>query len=535
MADGMMFDPGNYIAPDLEPDFQSNFLQGLFPGQENLDYDSLSFKDNQKLGDKYFTLANVFDQSGNQFNTKWETPNSKPVSDLNRFEKLLRTVSLAAPIVMGGNAVLGAMGAGSAGAAGAGGGATSGGAGAVTAADAGVKTLGMIAPGSAPLAPIGATGAGTVGTNYIMGGLGELAAVGGSGLGAVSAVDPVGSYITGTGGAEGSLSNPSFWKTIPGQAAKGALFNGGMTAAGGGDLNDVLQSAVIGGISGGAGGYAGQAYGKVAGGAASAATNAALRGGSLSDVAKSTALGGLSQYTPDVAGYAGITNPLASEAINSAARGGVSAAVGGGNIGKGTLAGGLQGLFSAGLDKAFTPSTNSGGNSVNPFFSNLRSSLGLDNVTGKDVGDFAQGLAGVYTGYQQRRQAKDLMSMVGARRGAYETQLRNNLARKDAASGRRSDYAGRETQLQAALAELDSRNAPGMQQLMNAKLGGQTSILQSLLRLGGKQNWFGDQVPKQNYALPTNVSFSMPPAPSTDPYDMASLFRQQKGRLGGGV
>ncbi len=336
--------------------------------------------------------------------------------------------------------------------------------------------------------------------------------------------DPVGSYITGTGGAEGSLSNPSFWKTVPGQASKGALFNGGMTAAGGGDLSDVLKSAAIGGISGGIGGYAGQAYGGAVGGAAGAATNTALRGGTLSDVAKSGALGGLSQYTPDVAGRVGVTNPMASEAINSAARGAVGATIGGGDVSRAALSGGLQGLFNAGLD-TILPAKTTGDTTVNPFFSNLRSSLGLDNVTGKDVGDFAQGLAGVYTGYQQRKQAKDLMSIVGARRGAYETQLRNNLARKDAAAGRRSDYAGRETQLQAALAELDSRNAPGMQQLMNAKLGGQTSILQSLLRLGGKQDWFGSQA-KPN--MPDMAAFNMPPANPSDPYDLASIVRRQQ-------
>ena len=86
----------------------------------------------------------------------------------------------------------------------------------------------------------------------------------------------------------------------------------------------------------------------------------------------------------------------------------------------------------------------------------------------------------------QYRRARKLEKEMGARRGAYEGNLRRQLERRDAASGRRSNYAGRETQLQASLAELDSRNMPAMMALNNSQFGGLANMFQSGLRYAGK-------------------------------------------------
>ena len=107
---------------------------------------------------------------------------------------------------------------------------------------------------------------------------------------------------------------------------------------------------------------------------------------------------------------------------------------------------------------------------------------GISDYTGINRGNFgtvAEGLAGLYQGYQQRKQARDLQTMMGMRRQAYQDQLRKNLMARDAAAGKRSDYGGRETQLMSSLAELDARNAPAMMQLSNMQLGGGLGMLQS--------------------------------------------------------
>lgn len=116
-------------------------------------------------------------------------------------------------------------------------------------------------------------------------------------------------------------------------------------------------------------------------------------------------------------------------------------------------------------------------------------------------GDVSQGLLGMYSGMRRRRAAKELMGGIGANRGAYETQLRNNLARRDAASGKRSNYAGREVELQSALAQLDSRNAPALSQLNNERFSGLDTMLRSSLQMGGNLGWFGPQYQRSDPAL----------------------------------
>ena len=115
---------------------------------------------------------------------------------------------------------------------------------------------------------------------------------------------------------------------------------------------------------------------------------------------------------------------------------------------------------------------------------NIGGGTDIPGFSGQQIGNLVQGLAGLYAGNKQRRTAKDLLNQLSGRRDAYSTQLQRNLARKDAASGRRSDYAGREVALQSALAQLDSANTPAMMQLQNAQLGGLGDMLKSGMSFG---------------------------------------------------
>jgi hypothetical protein len=127
--------------------------------------------------------------------------------------------------------------------------------------------------------------------------------------------------------------------------------------------------------------------------------------------------------------------------------------------------------------------------------SDLASNPSLANA-GKFVGNNAGDLASMLYGmYNMNRQKKQMSQMMGGLQGlyspdgAYATQLRNTLKAKDAASGRRSNYAGRETQLMAELANRNSSLMPAMMQMQN----GQNSLgnnqmnlfLQGMNKLGG--------------------------------------------------
>jgi hypothetical protein len=117
------------------------------------------------------------------------------------------------------------------------------------------------------------------------------------------------------------------------------------------------------------------------------------------------------------------------------------------------------------------------------------------------LGGLLGGLAGAYGGYQASRaagnnadavngQISNLSSMYSAN-SPYAAQLRQELARKDAASGRNSQYGPREAQLQALLAEKASSTAGTIGNLSTqaqaantAKQTAQAQTLAQLLKLG---------------------------------------------------
>lgn len=96
-------------------------------------------------------------------------------------------------------------------------------------------------------------------------------------------------------------------------------------------------------------------------------------------------------------------------------------------------------------------------------------------------------LVQMYSGMQQRNNAKRLMGQInglGKAGGPYEQMLRKQLERRDAASGRRSQYGPREVELQAKLAELMTRNSGSLATLMGQSMGGTNQMLQGGL-IGG--------------------------------------------------
>lgn len=82
------------------------------------------------------------------------------------------------------------------------------------------------------------------------------------------------------------------------------------------------------------------------------------------------------------------------------------------------------------------------------------------------------GLASLYQNYKNNKesggQLSSLQNMYG-QNSPYSQALRQQLERRDAASGRRSQYGPREVELQAQLAQMASRNAPAVNQLLQMR------------------------------------------------------------------
>lgn len=174
---------------------------------------------------------------------------------------------------------------------------------------------------------------------------------------------------------------------------------------------------------------------------------------------------------------------------------------------------------------------------VSQFFSNLMPQ------NRQQWGDVVQGLAGIYMANKNRRSAKDLLQSYQGRRGGYEDALRRQLQRRDAASGRRSNYDAREAELQAQLARLDSANLPAMQSLVTAKNLGTLGMLSSGLRMAGNLGVFGQnytrnpeapqQMPSYNPEPMSVPSIYDPQMTFDQPQDLSTMYR--RNRVVGGM
>jgi hypothetical protein len=100
---------------------------------------------------------------------------------------------------------------------------------------------------------------------------------------------------------------------------------------------------------------------------------------------------------------------------------------------------------------------------------------------------------GIYSSIRKRRDARDqaqqLSSMFGPN-SAYSKQLQQSLARRDAAGGRRSQYGPRNVELQARLAEMNSRNAPAIAAANQTADQGLNSIFNNVLNVANKGGLF---------------------------------------------
>lgn len=112
---------------------------------------------------------------------------------------------------------------------------------------------------------------------------------------------------------------------------------------------------------------------------------------------------------------------------------------------------------------------------------------------GAGLGDMAGSLLGLYQANRQRRSAKDQANSLSAmfsQNSPYAATLRNQLNRRDAAGGRRSQYGPREVELQAKLAEMAGRNAPGQAAARSGQDQATMMMMNHLLNLGRKSGGF---------------------------------------------
>lgn len=165
----------------------------------------------------------------------------------------------------------------------------------------------------------------------------------------------------------------------------------------------------------------------------------------------------------------GLATGVLGQAVNGAAGKGASSMGAGLGSALGSFAGGPMGGFLGGL----------AGNSAFGGFQGT----GTAADAGFGSNGLGDGLLGLYGGYRSLQEANGVRSSLADMYGQnspYALALRQQLARRDAAAGRRSQYGGREVELQAKLAGLMSQNAPAMLQANS-----QSAIARNLMLRNG--------------------------------------------------
>lgn len=153
--------------------------------------------------------------------------------------------------------------------------------------------------------------------------------------------------------------------------------------------------------------------------------------------------------------------------------------------------------------------------SLPSIFGNVGGRLG--NFALNNVGDLASMLYGFYNNRKQQKalgqQVSSLQGLYG-QNSAYAQQLRNQLNARAAATGRRSNVAGRETQLQAQLADRAASMAPTLMQLNQARGSLKNNNMNMLLQGANKMGLFNslgslfgsNNSPYANYSMSQNPS-----------------------------
>ena len=117
----------------------------------------------------------------------------------------------------------------------------------------------------------------------------------------------------------------------------------------------------------------------------------------------------------------------------------------------------------------------------------------VGNFLGNNAGDLAAMLYGFYNNKKQQKalqgQQEGLQGLY-AQNSPYATQLRNQLQAKAAAGGKRLNTSGRETQLQAMLADRAAQMAPTMYQMQQGQNNLQNNNMNMLLQGANKLGAF---------------------------------------------
>lgn len=116
------------------------------------------------------------------------------------------------------------------------------------------------------------------------------------------------------------------------------------------------------------------------------------------------------------------------------------------------------------------------------------------------------GLAGLYSLYSQGKQTDgylgSLQSMYGSN-SPYAATLRQELNRRDAAAGRRSQYGPREVELQAALAKAASGVAPSIMQGQQNQFNNRVRLAQMFMNGMGKDGFLSNMFSAGSQNTPT--------------------------------
>jgi len=140
-------------------------------------------------------------------------------------------------------------------------------------------------------------------------------------------------------------------------------------------------------------------------------------------------------------------------------------------------------------------SVNSGGN---PILDQLKQVLGYGGANTplgqvSQAGKIGSNLLDLYNTYDSRKRNKGFINNLNSlytQDSPYAQQLNKSLQRAYAASGRRSDVGGRNVELQAKLAEMNSRLAPTLNTANNQQGMYQNRMLGSMWDLGNRTGFF---------------------------------------------
>jgi hypothetical protein len=257
-------------------------------------------------------------------------------------------------------------------------------------------------------------------------------------------------------------------------------------------------------------------YGNAAQGAAVGATNGVVNADSNNGnlgmgALRGAATGGLSSGI-DMAGAFGVTDPQQARVLNSTLGGATSSGLNGGKMDTGAAMGLLSGLGNAYGTPALNWLTSSPSG---------QNTAGQSNGGVSNLGNLVAGLGSLYLSQRAKNanqgQINNLNSLY-APNSPYAQQMQQALDRQDAASGRRSQYGTRQVELQAQLANLNSRNAPMLNQLQQQQRNIDFGQLGSLYKMGQNsglfnqgagalRNMFGNSA---NNAVPTNGAYQDP-------------------------